>query len=49
MFQIDRPISLAKAEKEFKKFQRSVRGSYYTALSYDNIHGVFVFVYFTFA
>ena len=26
----------------FKKFPRSVRGGYYTTLSYDVIHGVFV-------
>jgi len=40
MFQIDCPISLAKAKKF--NFQRSVSGSYYTGLRYDVIHDVFV-------
>jgi len=42
MFQTDRPISVANAEKKIKIFQRSVCGSYYTALSFDNIHDIFV-------
>jgi len=42
MFRTDRPISLANGEKNIKIFQRSVCGSYYTALSYDVIHDVFV-------
>jgi len=39
MFQTDRSISLANAEKNF---HRSVCGSYYSALSYIIIHKVFV-------
>ena len=39
-FQTDRPMSLAQ-KKKFN-FQRSVRDSYYTVLSYDVIHDVFV-------
>jgi len=45
--QTDCPISLANAEKKILNFQCSVSGSYYTALSYDVIHDVFVL--FTFA
>jgi len=41
-FQIARPSSLANAEILKKNFPRSVRGGYYTTLSYDVIHGVFV-------
>jgi len=32
-----------RSKKQPKNFQRSVRGSYYTAISYDVIHDVFVF------
>jgi len=42
MFQTDRPISLANAEK-LLNFQRSVRGRYCTALSYDVIHAAYLF------
>ena len=31
-----------RCRKQVKIFQRSVRGGYYTALSYDVIHDVFV-------
>jgi len=41
MFQTGHPISLARAEKNFN-FQRSVCGGYYTALSHNIIHDVFV-------
>ena len=43
MFQTDRAISLANAEKNLYL----VHGSYYTALSYNIVYGVFVL--FTFA
>jgi len=44
MFQINRPISLANAKK-IENFQRSVHGGYYTALSYDDVHDVFLFTF----
>ena len=48
MFQIDHHSSLANAEKNiFSDFIDCV--GYYTALGYNVIHGVLVFVFFTFA
>ena len=42
MFQTDRPISLANAEKNFSIL---VHGGYYTALSDDVIYDVCVYIY----
>jgi len=47
MFQTDHPIALANAEILKKIFECSVRGSYYTAVSYGVIYDIFVS--FTFA
>ena len=42
MFQTDRLSSLANVDKFILNFQRSVRDGYYTALSYDVIHFVYI-------